>query len=110
MAFFDKPLSELKTYLPEREEPRELPFFEPRVRSVDYESDLRTVSTSMRERIPRLLVSSRAPSISTVDRRQLLAGGFRTDQADIEWIKSDFPFRLLHGKGRAGAPMIWVSR
>ena len=27
MAFFDKPLSELKTYLPEREEPRDFDSF-----------------------------------------------------------------------------------
>ena len=41
---------------------------------------------------------------------RVMGDGMRTDGVDIDWIKSDKPFKIVPSRNRAVPPVIWVSR
>ncbi|MCB0324598.1 MAG: hypothetical protein KDD69_13540 [Bdellovibrionales bacterium] len=44
------------------------------------------------------------------ERERYVPGGLRTDSLDIDWIRSNRPFKLVPAQGRKAPPVIWLAQ
>lgn len=81
------------------------------------ENDLlaRVGITDSRREIPARLPVPEALAVRLLSKPQVfadrrLAGGLRTGETDIEWIKTQTPFRLVSNHRPDTTPVVWVAR
>ena len=68
------------------------------------------IGSSHGGRVPESLAVRLMNSPQLIVDNQNRDGGFRAGNTDIEWIKTNKPFKLVQSRRRQAPPVIWVAR